>query len=113
MITPVLVLIFIIILLMLGIAMFFKENLVDVFFTNKNFVASIISISIISVSYWVLINPSSIELINQTFAIFNTVPFMLAFFGGGFMLFIGLLIEAIMLFYIIRAILSTKSKESK
>lgn len=95
---------------MLGLALFFKDNLGTVFFTNRNFVAGILSVSIIGVSYAIFIFPSSIELINQVFGIFITTPFMLAFFGGGFMLFLGLLIEVIILFFVIRAFLPTQNK---
>lgn len=104
------ILVFIIILIMLGMALFFKDNLSTVFFTNRNFVAGFFSVSIIAISYTILIFPSPIELINQVFAIFSTVPFMLAFFGGGFMLFLGLLIEVIILFFVIRAFLPTQNK---
>ena len=105
MITVVLILVFIIILIMLGLGLFFKYNLGTVFFTNRNFVAGILSISIIAISYLILIFPTPIEPVNQIFAIFSFVPFMLAFVGGGFMLFLGLLIEIIILFFIIRAFL--------
>ncbi len=95
---------------MLGIALFFKDNLVKVFLTNRSFVAGSISVVIIAVSYVILIFPSPIEPINQLFAIFSTVPFMLAFFGGEFMLFLGLLIEIIILFFVIRAFLPVQNK---
>jgi len=104
------VLVFIVILIMLGLALFFKDDLGAVFFTNRNFVAGILSVSIIAISYVVLVFPSPIEPINQVFAIFNTIPFMLAFFGGGFMLFLGLLIEVIILFFVIRVFLPTQNK---
>ncbi|WET03246.1 hypothetical protein [Flavobacterium sp. YJ01] len=95
---------------MFGLALFFKDDLGVVFLTNRNFVAGILSVSIIALSYIILIFPSPIEPINQVFAIFSTVPFMLVFFGGGFMLFLGLLIEVIILFFVIRAFLPTQNK---
>ena len=110
MMTIVFVLVFIIVLIMLGLALFFKDDLGGVFFTNRNFVAGILSVLIIAVSYIILIFPSPIEPINKVFAILNTIPFMLAFFGGGFMLFLGLLFETIILFFVIRVFLPNQNK---
>ena len=55
-----LVLVFIIILIMLGLALFFKDDLGKVFFTNRNFVAGILSVLVITISYVVLIFPTPI-----------------------------------------------------
>ena len=110
MITVVLILVFIIILIMLGLALFFKDNLGTVFFTNRNFVATLLSVIIISISYIILINPSPIEIVNRVFSIFNTIPMLLAVVGGEFMLFLGLLIETIVLFFVIRVFLPKQNK---
>lgn len=98
---------------MLGLALFFKDNLGTVFFTNKNFIAGIFSVAIISVSYMILLFPTPLEPLNQLFSIFSIVPFILALVGGGFMLFFGLLIETIVLFVVIRAFLYTKKDLNK
>jgi len=108
----VIVILFIVIILMLGMSLLFKDNLGSVFFTYRNFVASIIAIGIIGISYVVLIFPTPIGIVNQIFSIFSTIPFMLAFFGGGFMLFLGLLVETIILFFIIRLFLTNDKKKT-
>nr|WP_294780168.1 hypothetical protein [uncultured Flavobacterium sp.] len=104
----VLVLVFLIILMMLGLALFFKDNLGTVFFSERNFIAGVVSVVIIAVSYVILLFPTPLEPLNQLVGIFSTIPFMLAFFGGEFMLFLGLLIEIIILFFVIRAFLPVK-----
>ena len=108
----ILVLVFII-LIMLGLALFFQDNLGDVFLTNRNFVAAIISVAIIAISYVILLYPTPFEPLNQLFSLFSTAPFILALVGGGFMMFFGLLMETIVLFFVIRAFLNTKKDLNK
>lgn len=111
--TSVILILVLVILIMLGLALFFKDNLGKVFFTNRNFVAGIVSVLILAVSYAILIFPTPLEPLNQLFAVFTTIPFMLAFVGGEFVLFLGLLIEIIILFFVIRAFLPTKKNSNK
>ncbi|MBE8724173.1 hypothetical protein [Flavobacterium hungaricum] len=105
------VLVFITILIMLGIALFFKDNLVKVFLTNRSFVAGSISVVIIAVSYVILIFPSPIEIINKIFSVFNAIPSMLLYFKGEFIVFLAFLIEAIILSFIIKAFLPKEKKD--
>ena len=108
--TAIILILAFVVLIMLGLSLFFKDNVVKVFFTNRGFIAFIISVTIIAISYILLIYPSSIEVINKIFSVFNGLPSILLYFKGEFIVFLAFLIETIILFFIIRAILPKEKK---